>query len=53
MRNIGLSLTIFAFSAIISILIYYSIIAMYNCGFGNSMLYGKNILWAYWMGYCD
>lgn len=33
--------------------IYFQAQASYHCGFKKSMLYGKNVTWAYVMGYCD
>lgn len=34
-------------------LIGFQIYASYQCGWGNTLLYGKNVGWAYITGYCE
>jgi len=53
MRNNAHYAYIFVFAIFAIIGIGLTIMAWGDCGFGKSMLYGKNLIWAWYWGYCD
>jgi hypothetical protein len=46
-------LGIFVFIVLAGFGLYAQGKASYHCGFAKSIFYGKNVTWAYYMGYCD
>jgi hypothetical protein len=53
MRNILPVVGITIFIILAGFGLYAKGVASYHCGLGNSILFGKNVVWAYYMGYCD
>lgn len=51
MRNLSFYLCVGAFAVVMVLCLWVTILAVIDCGW-VSLLWGRNVVWAYWLGQC-